>query len=118
MKFRRNYLAARDEHKKADDSDAEDDDENDDHRYALLHEMAKQTGSRDDRRDQILHIFLAGHESSAIMIGNAVFHSCRNPEMWKKLQPKILSEGDRPFTFESLKNLNHLQYIIKKSKLS
>lgn len=93
MEFRRSYLAARDEHKKADGSDAEDDDENDNHRYVLLHEMAKQTGSRDDRRDQILHVFLAGRESSATMIGNAVFHLCRNPEMWK--------------------NLNYLQYIIK-----
>lgn len=93
MEFRRSYLAARDEHKKADGSDAEDDDENDNHRYVLLHEMAKQTGSRDDRRDQTLHAFLAGRESSAIMIGNAVFHLCRNPEMWK--------------------NLNYLQYIIK-----
>ncbi|TEY70439.1 hypothetical protein BOTCAL_0103g00220 [Botryotinia calthae] len=115
MEFWRSYLAARDERKKADDSDAEDDDENDNHCYVLLHEMAKQTGSRDDLRNQILHVFLASHESSAITIGIAIFHLCRNPEMWKKLRSEIISEGHKPFTFESLKNLHYLQYIIKET---
>ncbi|TGO49923.1 hypothetical protein BCON_0196g00150 [Botryotinia convoluta] len=115
MEFRRSYLAARDEDERVDDSDAEKDDDNDNHRYVLLHEMAKQTGSRDDLRNQILHVLLAGHESSAITIGNAIFHLCRNPEMWKKLRSEILSEGDKPFTFESLKNLHYLQYVIKET---
>ncbi|KAF7870088.1 uncharacterized protein EAF02_009278 [Botrytis sinoallii] len=117
MEFRRSYLDAREERGKeeVEDSDSEEDDDNGNHRHVLLHEMAKQTGSRDDLRNQILHVFLAGHESSAITIGNAIFHLCRNPEMWKKLRSEILSEGDKPFTFESLKNLHYLQYIIKET---
>ncbi|THV45304.1 hypothetical protein BGAL_0505g00020 [Botrytis galanthina] len=117
MEFRRSYLDARKERKKekVKDSDSEGGDDNGNHRHVLLHEMAKQTGSRDDLRNQILHVFLAGHESSAITIGNAIFHLCRNPEMWKKLRSEILSEGDKPFTFESLKNLHYLQYIIKET---
>ncbi|KAI9642234.1 hypothetical protein NHQ30_009036 [Ciborinia camelliae] len=115
MDFRRSYLAARAGKEKVDGSDAEEDDDNVKSRYILLHEMAKQTDSRDDLRNQILHIFLAGHDSSAITIGNAIFHLCRNPEIWKKLRSEILSEGDKPLTFESLKNLHYLQYIIKET---
>lgn len=116
MDFRRSYLAAQAEKEKVDDSDAEENDDNATSRYVLLHEMAKHTDSRDELRNQILHVFIAGHESSAITIANAIFHLCRNPEIWKKLRSEILSEGDKPFTFESLKNLHYLQYIIKESK--
>lgn len=78
--------------------------------------MAKQTDNRDDLRQQILHVFLAGHDSSAVTTGNAIFHLSRNPEVWKKLRSEILSEGEKPLTFESLKTLHYLQYIIKESR--
>lgn len=78
--------------------------------------MAKQTDNRDDLRQQILHVFLAGHDSSAIATGNAIFHLSQNPEVWKKLRSEILSEGEKPLTFERLKPLHYLKYIIKESR--
>ncbi|KAF7876931.1 uncharacterized protein EAF02_008151 [Botrytis sinoallii] len=42
------------------------------YKYVRLHDMAMQTDNRSELRSQILHVFLAGHESSAITIGNAL----------------------------------------------
>ncbi|TGO61648.1 hypothetical protein BOTNAR_0126g00200 [Botryotinia narcissicola] len=91
MEFRRSYLNSQEgrEKEKGGESDSEIDDENGNHRHVLLHEMAKQTGSRDDLRNQILYVFLAGHESSAITIGNAIFHLCRNPRCGRSLALRL-----------------------------
>ncbi|TGO35880.1 hypothetical protein BHYA_0143g00220 [Botrytis hyacinthi] len=91
IEFRRGYLDAREKRKKekVGDSDSEEDDDNGNHRHVILHGMAKQTGSRDDLRNQILHVFLAGHKSSAITISNAIFHLCRNPECGRNLGLKF-----------------------------
>ncbi|KAH8586307.1 hypothetical protein B0O99DRAFT_602587 [Bisporella sp. PMI_857] len=58
---------------------------------------------------------IAGHDSSGIIIGNALFHLSRSPKIWQKLRTEIGSHGDAPFTFELLKNLKFLQYVIKGS---
>ncbi|KAF4621708.1 hypothetical protein G7Y89_g14497 [Cudoniella acicularis] len=85
------------------------------HRYVLLEEMAKETNNRIELRNQVIHVFLAGHDSSAITIGHAIFHLCRNPEKWDKLHAEVLAAGDKHFTFVSLKNLKYLQYVIKET---
>jgi hypothetical protein len=118
MEFWRSYLAVRAENENVDASDLDEDDDDVKSRYVFLHGMEKQTDNRDNLRHQILHVFLAGHDSSAITIRNAIFHLYRNPETWKKLRSEVLSEADKPFTFESLKGLHFLQYVIKESKYS
>ncbi|MGI4815896.1 MAG: cytochrome P450, partial [Janthinobacterium lividum] len=40
-------------------------------RYILLHELAKETDDRIELRSQIIQVFLAGHDSTAITISNA-----------------------------------------------
>jgi cytochrome P450 len=85
-------------------------------RYILLHEMAKETDNREDLRSQIIHVFLGGHDSTAITVSNAMFHLCRNLDSWRKLREEIISVGDMPFTFESLKSFQYLQFVIKESE--
>jgi cytochrome P450 len=84
-------------------------------RHVLLYEMAKETGNREHLRSQILHVLLAGHGSSAITVGNAIFHLCRNPTMWDKLREEVLSVRTGAFTSDGLKNMHYLQYIIKET---
>ncbi|KUJ16502.1 n-alkane-inducible cytochrome P450 [Mollisia scopiformis] len=85
------------------------------HKYVLLHEMALETGKRDVLRNQIMHVFLAGHESSAVAIGNAIFQLCRNPDMWNKLKSEVLDREKEPLTPDALKNMRYLQNIIKET---
>ena len=110
LEFRRNYLATKEL-----EQDEESDEDDVTKRYVLLHEMAKDTDDREELRSQIIHVFIAGHDPSGITVGNAVFHLCRHPEIWAKLRAEVLSHGDVPFTFESLKNLHFVQYVIKES---
>lgn len=108
LEFRKEFLVSKDK------NGARSSDDDGKHRYILLHEMAKETDNRDDLRNQIIHVFLAGHDSSAITIGHAIFHLSRNPEIWRKLHAEV-STSTGNFTFESLKNLHYLQYIIRES---
>ncbi|TGO57552.1 hypothetical protein BCON_0064g00200 [Botryotinia convoluta] len=88
------------------------------HKYVLLHDMAMQTGNRNELRSQILHVFLAGHESSAITIGNAVFQLSRNPSVWEKLRQEVIEvhgTSVSSFTHDRLKNLKYLQNVIKET---
>ena len=87
-------------------------------RYILLQEIAKETDDRVALRNQIMHVFLAGHESTSIAVGNAIFHLCRHPEKWKKLREETAAVGNRPLTFEILKDMHYLQYIVKEGRQS
>ena len=85
-------------------------------RHTFLYEMAKQTDNRDELRSQIFQVFLAEHDSTATVVGNAVFNLCRDEKKWEKLREEALSPGDKPLTYQTLNNMRYLQYIIKESR--
>ncbi|KAK3369963.1 putative cytochrome P450 alkane hydroxylase [Podospora didyma] len=87
------------------------------HKVVLLHDMAMETDNREDLRNQILHVFLAGHESSAITIGNAIFQLCRNPDKWERLRTEVLAlgNGTEHLTAEKLKGVKYLSSVIKET---
>ena len=78
--------------------------------------MAKVTKDTKDLRYQILNVFLAGHESTAVALGSTFFHLARNHAVWDKLRSEVKTVGDTPLTFELLKNMRYLQYVISESK--
>ena len=84
--------------------------------YILLNEMARVTQDTDDLRYQILNVFLAGHESTAVALGSIFFHLARNRAAWDKLRSEVKAIGDAPLTFELLKNIPYLRYVISESK--
>ena len=92
--------------------------EDDKERYVLLQEIAKETDNPLELRSQILHVFLAGHDSTATTISNAIFHLCRHQDKWHKFRAEVLAIGDAPLTFELLKSMHYLQSVIKESKHS
>ncbi|MCJ1311383.1 hypothetical protein MMC25_005054 [Agyrium rufum] len=81
----------------------------------LLEETGKETDDRVKLRSQILHILLAGHDSTAITVGNAIFHLCRHRDKWAKLRSEVLAVSDAPLTFELLMERHYLQHIIKET---
>jgi cytochrome P450 len=110
LAFRKRYLESKVLEKV---SEPEDDEK---HRYVLLEEMAKETDDRDYLRSQIVHIFIAGHDSTAITVGHVFFLLSRHPEVYEKLHAEV-NALDEAFTFESLKSMHYLQYVIKESEL-
>jgi len=119
IEFRKSFMAKRELKTESGElMDTCDEDETFGRRYILLHEMAKETDNREELRNQIIHVFLAGHDATAITIGNAIFHLCRSVRQWEKIRMEVLAAGDAQLSFESLKNMHYLQYVIKESPYS
>ncbi|TGO58634.1 hypothetical protein BOTNAR_0178g00210 [Botryotinia narcissicola] len=119
LELRQEYLASKKSLTNPDPSSSNDEEEEEkvNHRYILLHEMAKETDDRRELRNQTLQVFLAGHEATAIGVGNAIFWLCRNQKVWEKLRKDVLEhrEKDEELTFESLKGMRYLQWVVNET---
>jgi len=86
------------------------------HRYILLDEMVKQTQDRLDLRSQILAVFMPSRDTTAFLVAN-IFHAlARNPNIWARLRKEVMAVGNKPLTFELLKSIKYLQWVINESK--
>lgn len=85
------------------------------HRYILLKEMVKETQDKLDLRSQILAVFMPSRDTTAFLVSN-VFHAlARTPDSWAKARKEVLSPGRRSLTFEVLKSMKYLQWVINES---
>ncbi|KAF4630119.1 hypothetical protein G7Y89_g8022 [Cudoniella acicularis] len=84
-------------------------------RYILLNEMAKQTQDKLDLRSQILAVFMPSRDTTAFLVAN-IFHAlARNPAIWKRLRTEFMAVGNQTLTFELLKSIKYLQWVINES---
>ncbi|TAQ84692.1 hypothetical protein B7494_g6984 [Chlorociboria aeruginascens] len=85
-------------------------------RYVLLNEMVKQIRDPVVLRFQVLNVFVAARDTTSILIGNALFHLARNPEIWIQLRKESLNLGDKDLTFEILKSLKLFRYVVQETQ--
>lgn len=86
------------------------------HRYILLNEMVKQIQDKLDLRSQILAVFMPSRDTTAFLVAN-IFHALvRNPNIWTRLRREIMAVGHVPITFELLKSIKYLQWVINESQ--
>ena len=85
-------------------------------RYILLDAMASQIQDKEQLRSQILGVFLPGHDTTAYSVGNVFHHLARRPDVWAKLRAEVLSKGSEAVTFELLKSMRYLQWVLAESK--
>ncbi|KAH6666230.1 cytochrome P450 [Halenospora varia] len=83
--------------------------------YIFLNELAKGDFKHDFIRSNLLGVFAAGHESIAILVINILFLVSRRPDLWEKLREEALAVRDQPVTFEVLKGLKYLHFVISES---
>ncbi|KAI9758560.1 MAG: hypothetical protein M4579_002995 [Chaenotheca gracillima] len=86
-------------------------------RYVFLNELAKQTTDKVELRDQILNILMAGRDTTAALMSSTFFILARNEPVLARLRAEVLSLGDTPLTFEVLKNMKYLRYVLNEGKL-
>ncbi|KAI4122338.1 MAG: hypothetical protein LQ338_005877 [Usnochroma carphineum] len=84
-------------------------------RLVLAQELAKQTGDRDDIRNQLLNVFLPAHDATSVALTNIFFHLARHPAVYSKLRHEVLAAGEAAFTFEGLKSLKYLQQVMNET---
>ncbi|MCJ1311316.1 hypothetical protein MMC25_004987 [Agyrium rufum] len=86
-----------------------------DGRYVLLNELVKVNKDRADILNQLLNIFMPAHDAAAIALTNIFFNLARHQEVWNRLRAEILGIGSAELTFERLKSLKYLQYVINET---
>lgn len=81
-------------------------------RYILLYEMAKYVRDPVELRSQILNVFMAGRDTTAILVSNVLFQLARHPEYWAKLHETALALKAEEMSFELLKGLKQFRNVI------
>lgn len=95
------------------DKDTSDDPEN---RYVFLYELAKQTADKKMLTDQLLNILLAGRDTTASLLSITCLILSRRREIWDKLREEVLRLENEVPTFEDLKSLKYLNWVLNESK--
>lgn len=87
-------------------------------KFTLIDELVKETRDPIELRDQMLHVLLAGRDTTSATIGWAILLLSRSPTEFQKLRNAILAQfgtESNPIsepTFESLKACKEITYVI------
>jgi cytochrome P450 len=89
-------------------------------RYVFLHELIKETKDPIELRCQLLHILLAGRDTTAGLLGWTFFLLARHPQVYSKLRTILVEtfgeyDSPRDITFERLKSCAYLQHVLQES---
>jgi cytochrome P450 len=89
-------------------------------RYVFLEELIKDTKDPIELRCQLLHILLAGRDTTAGLLGWACWNLARQPAVFNKLRTTILEtfgSYDQPheISFERLKTCSYLQHTLNET---
>ena len=95
-------------------------DESTNKRYILLNELTADTQDPIELRNQALHVLLGGKDTTAAFISWVFVLLLRHPEVFSKLRSDVLlafgPEGsNEEITFEKLKAVPYLQYVMKET---
>ncbi|KAH7120563.1 n-alkane-inducible cytochrome P450 [Dactylonectria macrodidyma] len=86
-----------------------------DQRYVFLYELSKHTADKTVLADQVLNILLAGRDTTASLLSITFFILARRPDVWKKLKEEVLAvDNERP-SFEELKSMTYLTWVLNET---
>jgi cytochrome P450 len=82
-------------------------------KYCFLQELAKDVRDPKELRDHALNVLIAGRDTTAGLLAITFFVLARRPDVWSKLRKSVENlHGQRP-TFEQLKEMRYLQFVLK-----
>ncbi|KAI8632915.1 cytochrome P450 [Xylariaceae sp. FL1651] len=66
-------------------------------------------------RTQLMGVWIPSNETTSILTSNVLFAMARYPRVVEKLRAQILAYGDKPISFEGLRSINYLRWIINET---
>ncbi|KAI1453327.1 cytochrome P450 [Annulohypoxylon moriforme] len=96
-------------------------DEKDGMHSNVIEEMEAQGASQSDMVDQVMHLLVAGMDTSAAALGWTFSMLAAHPDTYHKLREAVVekfgTETNRlePFTLETLKSCEYLQWVIQET---
>ena len=88
----------------------------DDGRYVFIHELVKQTDDKEQVRSELMNVLLAGRDTTASLMSNALFEISQRPHIWAKIREEIAFLKGREPTYEELKSFKYLKYCLNECK--
>lgn len=86
--------------------------------YVFLYELSKQTLDRTELTDQLVSILIAGRDTTAGLLSMTFYVLARRPEIWTKLRELVLGLQGRKPSFEDLKAMTYLTWVLNESAFS
>ncbi|KAF2687091.1 cytochrome P450 52A12 [Lentithecium fluviatile CBS 122367] len=87
----------------------------DDGRYVFIHELVKQTDDKERVRSELINVLLAGRDTTASLLSNAMFEISKRPDIWAKLRQEVEVLGGREPTYEELRNFKYIKWCLNES---
>ncbi|KAL8972419.1 MAG: hypothetical protein Q9197_002787 [Variospora fuerteventurae] len=84
-------------------------------RYVFLHELVKATQDPLRIRSELLNVLLAGRDTTAALLSNLWFVLAKRPDIWARLQDEVGELNGEIPTFEQIKNMKYLRYILNEA---
>jgi cytochrome P450 len=81
-------------------------------KYVFLEHLAKTGYPEKKIQDELLNILLAGRDTTAGLLSYLFYHLAREPRIWEKLRAEVLSLGDETPSFEQIKSLKYMQWVL------
>lgn len=89
---------------------------NEGERYVFLHEMVQRTQDPAQIRSEVLHILLAGKDTTASLLNNTWFALTKRPDVWANLRVEVDSlNGEQP-SFEALQEMKYLKAVLNECR--
>ncbi|KAI1077640.1 putative N-alkane-inducible cytochrome P450 [Whalleya microplaca] len=86
-------------------------------RYNLLNELAKETQNARELRNELLHVLIAGRDTTGCLLGWVLYFLARHASVYARLRADILARfGDeQQADFRSLALVPYLQWVINET---
>lgn len=87
-------------------------------RYVFLEELALRVDDPIAVRDHLLNVLIPARDSTSTLLAAAVFAIAKDPQVMRRLQDEVRElDGAHP-SFERLKNMKYLQWVMNESMSS
>lgn len=86
-------------------------------KYVFLEELAQTGYGAKKIQDELLNILLAGRDTTAGLLSFLFYTLARKPEVWRKLNVEVLSLGGKRPSYEEVKGLKYLQWVMNEGEL-
>ncbi|KAI1639213.1 putative monooxygenase [Biscogniauxia mediterranea] len=84
-------------------------------RTDLLWYMASNCPDREELRSQVSLLFVPNNDTTSIFTSNVIWNLARHPECWAKVRAEVLAHGDKPITFEALRQMKYVQAVLNET---
>nr|QNH68019.1 PfpB [Penicillium sp.] len=81
----------------------------------FLWTIARRVPDPIELRTQLTGVWIPSNETTSILMSNTLFALSRHPEVVQKLRDAVLEYGDQPLTFEGLRSIKYLRWVVNES---